>query len=92
MSQIPSPGSTRQRIRKLAISFAERYQASPPKVSDSSQVSNFYVLVDLMTFFDEVFSQRPETALAVFTSKTKYLKTLYEPLTSCIFTYRSSKD
>lgn len=62
---MPLPESPRQRIRKLAISFADRYQANPPKVTDSSQVSTFYVLVDFMTFFDEIFNKRQEIALSV---------------------------
>lgn len=34
-------------------------------MSDSSQITTFYVLVDFMTFFDEIFSKRHETALTV---------------------------
>ncbi|ODN00680.1 Nuclear pore complex protein Nup93 [Orchesella cincta] len=65
VTELPLPESARQRIRKLAISFAERYQANPPKVTDMSVITTFYVLVDFMTFFDEVFSKRYETALTV---------------------------
>jgi len=61
----PLPDSPRLRIQRLALSIAERYHRSPPNVLNKSASSTFFILVDLMTFFDEYHAQRYDNALLI---------------------------
>jgi len=65
MSKPPIPDSPRQRIQRLAIAYAERFQGHAPRCKDMSLPSTFYVLVDFMTFFDTVHSKQTDVALSV---------------------------
>jgi len=61
----PLPTSVRQRIQRISVSIAERYQAQPPKIMDKIVPATFFTMVDLMTFFDEVHAKRFKNALFV---------------------------
>jgi nuclear pore complex protein Nup93 len=61
----PLPDSPRQRIQRLALSLAERYHKSPPNFVQKSAASTFFILVDLMTFFDEYHAGRHDNALLI---------------------------
>jgi len=52
-------------------------------MSDGSQVSTFYVLVDFMTFFDEVFSKRQETALSII-NNLKVIPLVESDIDKCV--------
>ena len=64
VTQKPLQDSSRQHIQKIALSLAERYQNTPTN-ADKFLLTTFYLLVDLMTFFDEFHAQRIESALVV---------------------------
>lgn len=66
LTKIPLPNSPRQRIQKLAVDYAERFQNHPPKVLKNPQaLSTFFMLVDFLTFFDTVHSKQLDAALSV---------------------------
>ena len=59
-----SPQSSRERIQILARSVAERYKTRGHNGS-RSRSSTFYLLIDLMYFFDLYHEQQFDTALDV---------------------------
>ena len=60
----PSPQSQRARLQQLAVGVAERYKgcghSAPPPLAHT-----FFLLLDIMTFFDHYHSKRPDRALEV---------------------------
>lgn len=69
MTKIPLPDSARQRVQRLAIAYAERFQNHPPKLlKDPNLLTTFFMLVDFLTFFDTVFSKHVDSALSVSSS------------------------
>jgi len=66
LNKPPLPDSPRQRIQRLAISYAERFQNHPPKaLKDPGLLATFYVLVDFMTFFDTVHAKQVDASLSI---------------------------
>jgi nuclear pore complex protein Nup93 len=63
-SSPPSPQSQRARLQQLAVLVAERYKgcghSAPQPVAHT-----FFLLLDIMTFFDHYHSRRPDQALEV---------------------------
>lgn len=59
-----SPQSQRARLQQLAVVVAERYKgcghSAPPPLAHT-----FFLLLDIMTFFDHYHSKRPDQALEV---------------------------
>uniref|UniRef100_A0AAY4EM90 Nuclear pore complex protein Nup93 n=1 Tax=Denticeps clupeoides TaxID=299321 RepID=A0AAY4EM90_9TELE len=52
ISQISAPQSNKERLKNMALAIAERYRANGI-AGEKSVDSTFYLLLDLMTFFDE---------------------------------------
>ncbi|KAM4614069.1 nuclear pore complex protein Nup93 [Discoglossus pictus] len=52
VSQVSAPQSNKERLKNMALSIAERYRAQGVSAEKSIN-STFYLLLDLMTFFDE---------------------------------------
>jgi hypothetical protein len=66
MTKAPLPDSQRQRVQRIAIAYAERYQNHPPKLMKNPSIINtFFMLVDFLTFFDTVYSKQVDAALSV---------------------------
>ena len=60
------PHSDRERLQTLAISIAERYKNQPKGHSAGRQLSQtFFLLLDIMQFFDHYHSKRIDVALDV---------------------------
>ncbi|CAH1780372.1 unnamed protein product [Owenia fusiformis] len=62
LSQAPSPQSNKDRLNQMAISIAERYRALGHE-GTVSNTSTFYLLLDLMTFFDLYHTGKPDQAI-----------------------------
>jgi len=60
--------SPRTRIQAIALILAERYQVQQPEFGNRLVLTTFFLLVDLMTFFDEFHARRTENALTVNTN------------------------
>ncbi|XP_071479796.1 nuclear pore complex protein Nup93-like [Diadema antillarum] len=58
-----SPQSNRERLQGLAVSIAERYQAQG-LIGSPANTKSFYLLLDLMTFFDHYHNRDLDRALA----------------------------
>nr|7ZOX_A Chain A, Nuclear pore complex protein Nup93 [Xenopus laevis] len=52
VSQISAPQSNRERLKNMALAIAERYKSQGVSAEKSIN-STFYLLLDLITFFDE---------------------------------------
>ena len=63
-SSPPTPQSLRERLLQLAVVIAERYKgcghSAPQSISHT-----FFLLLDIITFFDHYHNKRPEQALEV---------------------------
>lgn len=57
-----SPQSSRERLQSIAISVAERYQAQGLS-GNAANTKSFYLLLDLMTFFDNYHNKDLNRAL-----------------------------
>jgi len=64
LSQAPSPQSTKDRLKNLAVSIAQRYRSHSYEGSRHT-TSTFYLLLDLMTFFDLYHTQKTDQAYTV---------------------------
>ena len=60
----PTPESERDRLQRLAVSIAERYKGCGHSASQSL-AHTFFLLLDIMQFFDHYHSKRPSQALEV---------------------------
>ncbi|XP_039618919.1 nuclear pore complex protein Nup93 isoform X1 [Polypterus senegalus] len=52
ISQVSAPQSNKERLKNMALAIAERYRSQSIS-AESSINSTFYLLLDLITFFDE---------------------------------------
>uniref|UniRef100_W5MME6 Nuclear pore complex protein Nup93 n=1 Tax=Lepisosteus oculatus TaxID=7918 RepID=W5MME6_LEPOC len=52
ISQVSAPQSNKERLKNMALAIAERYRAQGT-AGEKSLDSTFYLLLDLITFFDE---------------------------------------
>lgn len=64
VSMAMTPQSKRDRLRRQAVALAERYQMQAVTGSRANTRS-FYLLLDLMTFFDQYHAQEHDQALEV---------------------------
>lgn len=65
VTEVNTPNSTRDRLKQMVFSIAMRYKAeinTSLKPVKKSTVSTFYLLIDLMTFFDLYHSENWEFA------------------------------
>lgn len=60
----PSPQSLRDRLHQLAVVLAERYKGCGHS-APNSLAHTFFLLLDIMTFFDHYHNKREEQALEV---------------------------
>lgn len=59
-----SPQSQRARLQQLAVVVAERYKGCGHS-APQPLAHTFFLLLDIMTFFDHYHSKRPDQALEV---------------------------
>ncbi|XP_040266139.1 nuclear pore complex protein Nup93 [Bufo bufo] len=64
ISQISSPQSNKERLKHMALSIAERYR-SQGVTAEKSVNSTFYLLLDLMTFFDNYHAGHVDVAFDI---------------------------
>ncbi|XP_063801480.1 nuclear pore complex protein Nup93 [Pseudophryne corroboree] len=64
VSQISTPQSNKERLKNMALSIAERYR-SQGITAEKSINSTFYLLLDLMTFFDNYHAGHIDLAFDV---------------------------
>ncbi|XP_029464579.1 nuclear pore complex protein Nup93 [Rhinatrema bivittatum] len=64
VSQISSPQSNKERLKNMALSIAERYRAQGISAEKSIN-STFYLLLDLITFFDEYHAGQVDRAFDI---------------------------
>nr|XP_033796644.1 nuclear pore complex protein Nup93 isoform X3 [Geotrypetes seraphini] len=64
VSQISSPQSNKERLKNMALSIAERYRAQGISAEKSIN-STFYLLLDLITFFDEYHTGQVDRAFDI---------------------------
>ena len=60
----PYPQSQRDRLHQLAVAIAERYRGCGHSAPQDT-AHTFFLLLDMMTFFDHYHSKREEEALEV---------------------------
>ena len=60
----PTPESQRCRLQQLAVTIADRYKGCGHSASQSL-AHTFFLLLDIMTFFDHYHSKRSDQALEV---------------------------
>uniref|UniRef100_A0A6I8QX63 Nuclear pore complex protein Nup93 n=1 Tax=Xenopus tropicalis TaxID=8364 RepID=A0A6I8QX63_XENTR len=64
VSQISAPQSNRERLKNMALAIAERYKSQGVSAEKSIN-STFYLLLDLITFFDEYHAGHVDLAFDV---------------------------
>ncbi|XP_043937349.1 nuclear pore complex protein Nup93 isoform X2 [Protopterus annectens] len=64
VSQVNAPQSNKERLRNMALSIAERYRSQGISVEKSID-STFYLLLDLITFFDEYHAGNVDRAFDI---------------------------
>ncbi|KAG8437674.1 hypothetical protein GDO86_008399 [Hymenochirus boettgeri] len=64
ISQISAPQSNRERLKNMALAIAERYRSQGVSAEKSIN-STFYLLLDLITFFDEYHAGHIDIAFDV---------------------------
>ncbi|XP_069496428.1 nuclear pore complex protein Nup93 isoform X1 [Ambystoma mexicanum] len=64
VSQISAPQSNKERLKNMALSIAERYRSQAVS-AEKSVNSTFYLLLDLITFFDEYHSGNIDRAFDI---------------------------
>ncbi|KAK1163612.1 nuclear pore complex protein Nup93 isoform X1 [Acipenser oxyrinchus oxyrinchus] len=64
VSQVSAPQSNKERLKNMALSIAERYRTQGIS-AEKSVDSTFYLLLDLITFFDEYHAAHVDRAYDV---------------------------
>ncbi|KAK7115279.1 hypothetical protein V1264_001179 [Littorina saxatilis] len=62
VSQAPSPEGNRDRLKNQAVSMAQRYRTVPQNITAANS-GTFFLLLDLMTFFDHYHAGTIDQAL-----------------------------
>uniref|UniRef100_A0A6I8RT72 Nuclear pore complex protein Nup93 n=1 Tax=Xenopus tropicalis TaxID=8364 RepID=A0A6I8RT72_XENTR len=86
VSQISAPQSNRERLKNMALAIAERYKSQGVSAEKSIN-STFYLLLDLITFFDEYHAGHVDLAFDVLRSQARALITF-----AGMIPYRMSGD
>ena len=73
-SSPPSPQSPRDRLHQLAVVLAERYRGCGHS-APQALAHTFFLLLDIMTFFDHYHNKREDQALEVNKSLSCLLPT-----------------
>ncbi|XP_037671757.1 nuclear pore complex protein Nup93 isoform X2 [Choloepus didactylus] len=88
--QISAPQSNKERLKNMALSIAERYRAqgiSANKFVDST----FYLLLDLITFFDEYHSGHIDRAFVII-DRLKLVPLNQESVEERVAAFRNFSD
>ncbi|MEE6499745.1 hypothetical protein FKM82_003573 [Ascaphus truei] len=64
VSQVSAPQSNKERLKNMALSIAERYRAQGISAEKSTNAT-FYLLLDLMMFFDEYHAGHVDLAFDI---------------------------
>ncbi|XP_064640294.1 nuclear pore complex protein Nup93-like [Lineus longissimus] len=90
LSQAPTPQSARDRLKALAVAIAERYR-SLGQEGTRSTTCTFYLLLDLMTFFDEYHAQHLDQAMDTIV-QLKLLPTTTETVERLVNNFKHYTD
>ncbi|MEQ2315998.1 hypothetical protein AMECASPLE_028147, partial [Ameca splendens] len=90
IAQVSVPQSNKERLKNTAVAIAERYR-SQGTAAEKSINSTFYLLLDLMTFFDEYHAGHVDRAYDVM-ERLKLLPLSQESVEERVAAFRSFSD
>ncbi|KAM9753111.1 nuclear pore complex protein Nup93 isoform 2-T2 [Menidia menidia] len=90
ISQVSAPQSNKERLKNAAVAIAERYRAQGV-AGDKSVDSTFYLLLDLMTFFDEYHAGHMDRAYDVM-ERLKLLPLRQDGVEERVAAFRNFSD
>ncbi|XP_042196200.1 nuclear pore complex protein Nup93 isoform X1 [Callorhinchus milii] len=88
--QVSAPQSNKERLKNMALSVAERYR-SQGITADKSIDSTFYLLLDLITFFDEYHGGHIDRAIDVM-EKLKLVPLSQDSVEERVAAFRNFSD
>lgn len=91
VSQSAGAQSARDRLKQLALSVAERYRSSGEGDGNRASTSSFYLILDLITFFDLYHSGNTEEALEII-RQLQLLPLTSEAVEHKVKTFRNYTD
>uniref|UniRef100_A0A3Q3VPM4 Nuclear pore complex protein Nup93 n=1 Tax=Mola mola TaxID=94237 RepID=A0A3Q3VPM4_MOLML len=90
IAQVSAPQSNKERLKNTAVAIAERYR-SLSIAAEKSTDSTFYLLLDLMTFFDEYHAGHVDRAYDVM-ERLKLLPLSQESVEERVAAFRNFSD
>uniref|UniRef100_A0A3P9CF96 Nuclear pore complex protein Nup93 n=1 Tax=Maylandia zebra TaxID=106582 RepID=A0A3P9CF96_9CICH len=90
IAQVSAPQSNKERLKNTAVAIAERYR-SQGVAGDKSVDSTFYLLLDLMTFFDEYHAGHVDRAYDVM-ERLKLLPLSQDSVEERVAAFRNFSD
>ncbi|CAN2389518.1 nuclear pore complex assembly [Pristimantis euphronides] len=90
ISQISSPQSNKERLKNMALSIAERYR-SQGVAAEKAINSTFYLLLDLMTFFDNYHAGHVDLAFDII-ERLKIVPLSQETVEERVAAFRNFSD
>ncbi|KAK2841941.1 hypothetical protein Q5P01_012141 [Channa striata] len=90
IAQVSAPQSNKERLKNTAVTIAERYR-SQGIAGEKSVDSTFYLLLDLMTFFDEYHAGHVDRAYDVM-ERLKLLPLSQESVEERVAAFRNFSD
>ncbi|KAG9475142.1 hypothetical protein GDO78_003548 [Eleutherodactylus coqui] len=90
ISQISSPDSNKERLKNMALSIAERYRSQGVSAEKAIN-STFYLLLDLMTFFDNYHGGHVDLAFDII-EKLKIVPLSQDTVEERVAAFRNFRD
>uniref|UniRef100_A0A3Q2P717 Nuclear pore complex protein Nup93 n=1 Tax=Fundulus heteroclitus TaxID=8078 RepID=A0A3Q2P717_FUNHE len=90
IAQVSAPQSNKERLKNTAVAIAERYR-SQGTAAEKSVNSTFYLLLDLMTFFDEYHAGHLDRAYDVM-ERLKLLPLSQDAVEERVAAFRNFSD
>uniref|UniRef100_A0AAQ5YW37 Nuclear pore complex protein Nup93 n=1 Tax=Amphiprion ocellaris TaxID=80972 RepID=A0AAQ5YW37_AMPOC len=90
IAQVSAPQSNKERLKNTAVAIAERYRAQGI-AGEKSVDSTFYLLIDLMTFFDEYHAGHVDRAYDVM-ERLKLLPLSQDSVEERVAAFRNFSD
>ncbi|XP_077310846.1 nuclear pore complex protein Nup93 [Lithobates pipiens] len=90
VAQIGTPQSNRERLKNMAFSIAERYRSQGTS-ADKSISATFYLLLDLMTFFDSYHAGHVDVAFDII-DKLKIVPLSQDSVEERVAAFRNFSD
>ncbi|XP_053556246.1 nuclear pore complex protein Nup93 [Bombina bombina] len=90
VSQVSAPQSNKERLKNMALSIAERYKSQGVS-AEKSVNSTFYLLLDVMTFFDEYHAGHIDLAFDII-EKLKLVPLSQDSVEERVAAFRNFSD